>query len=492
MEMKETMIPPTQKDEPVRRFLSETACNELANRAKGMAVGGGDMTLEINSHWQGNIRFAKNDIISGGDYRNTNVTINRDILGARTFVSFNRIDDSSLQAGVRRSERLLRNEAFSGGRQFRTHYKGLDSLGLAGDKTSKTTPGDVDAVSALIQTIEPFSRPQVFFDSTYNLQAPERLKAVEPLLKTARAENLSAAGFIMGSAEGLAVIDTVGRSLYYPYTRAQYTITVRTPDGTGSGWAGVNFRDWDRIDSEKITRIALDKCVRSKNPVAVEPGRYTAILEPQAVSDIFSTVMNNDRVQAELGSGPWALEDGETKIGLKVFDERITVSADPMDPDIGFPPFDNHGDVYHPVNWIEKGVLKELSYDRRYGINSLGINKGLPNSGSYRMSGGNDSLEDMIKSTKRGIVVTRFSNMRLVDYNSLLMSGYTRDGLWLVENGKVTRAIKNFRVLESPLFIFNNLETLGAPQQVFSNYSSVVVPPAKVRDFSFTALIEAI
>lgn len=481
-------------DKPAGRFLSESECNALAKRANNMAVGGGDMGVFISTSWLGNIRFAKNDIISGGDVRYNFVSITRDILGADSAVLCNRIDDVGLQAAVRRSERLNRQRGFKGGRQFRTHYKGIDSLGLDSERSTKVSGGDVDAISALVQTIEPYSRPKLFFDSTYALEAPERLKEVEPLIKEVRKNELLAAGYIQGSAEGRAIIDTTGRALYYPYTDSQYSITVRTPDGTGSGWAGVDFRDWTRIDAEHLTMVALDKCLRSRNPVAIEPGRYTAILEPQAVCDIFTPVVVffTDRPSAEQGYGPYAMPGGETKIGLKILDERISVSADPMDPDIGFPPFDSLGNVYHPVNWIEKGVLKELAYFRSYGIQELGINSGLPNSRAYRMSGGNSSMEDMIASTKRGIIVTRFSDVAILDKQSLLCSGFTRDGLWLVENGKISKPIKNFKFLESPLFIFNNLKELGKPEKVFRPGSPTVTPSAKVDDFSFNALIGAV
>jgi hypothetical protein len=199
-----------------------------------------------------------------------------------------------------------------------------------------------------------------------------------------------------------------------------------------------------------------------------------------------------DRAAAEGGIGPFAGANGSSKIGERVLDPRLTMSADPMDPDLGFPPFDRGGNVYHPVNWIENGVLKELAYYRPYGIRELGINRGLPNSRAYRLSGGTTSIEEMIASTKRGLLVTRFYGITVLDHKSLLCSGYTRDGLWLVENGKITKAVKNFRITESPLFIFNNVEALGVPVRAFRPSEPAVVPPALVRDFSFTSLSEAV
>jgi predicted Zn-dependent protease len=268
---------------------------------------------------------------------------------------------------------------------------------------------------------------------------------------------------------------------------------VRNPQGTGSGWAGVDWNDWSRIDTQRLSDIALDKCVRSANPVAVEPGRYTAILEPQAVCDLMHFVMHNiDRVLAESGTGPFAAGHGQSKIGQKVMDSRITISADPMDPDLGCPPFSSSGHVYHPVTWVKDGILKELAYYRPYGIRNLGKNSGLPNSGAFRISGGTTTVDEMIATTKRGVLVTRFSDLHLIDINSLLLEGYTRDGLWLIENGKISKAVKNFRFAESPMFVLNNVEQLGAPQRVFHPGAPAIVPPIKARDFNFISLSEAI
>jgi predicted Zn-dependent protease len=268
----------------------------------------------------------------------------------------------------------------------------------------------------------------------------------------------------------------------------------------------VDWNDWGRIDTEKLSAIALHKCLTSRNPVALEPGRYTTILEPQAVSDLVSTIFDTytvmDRYAAEKPPPrrPFSGEKkDETKIGEQVIDERITISADPMDPDLSFLPIDIYSStaksvtVYHPVKWIENGVLKELAYQRDpYGIQVLGVNTGLPNSGAFKMSGGTTPIDEMISTTKRGVLVTRFSDVTLIDELSMLCTGYTRDGLWLIENGKISKPVKNFRFTESPLFILNNVEQMGVPQRVFRPGKPAVVPPLKVSDFSFTSLADAI
>src|SRR5690606_30688850 len=140
---------------------------------------------------------------------------------------------------------------------------------------------------------------------------------------------------------------------------------------------------------------------------------------------------------------------------------------DPMDPDLGCVPLDWSGEPHVPVKGVENGVLKELEYSRSYAIRQLGQDTALPTSMAVRLHGGTATLDEMIATTKRGIYVTRFNNVQLLDLNSMLLTGNTRDGLWLIENGKITKTIKNFRFTESPLFIFNNLEQLGVAQRVF-------------------------
>jgi predicted Zn-dependent protease len=282
-------------------------------------------------------------------------------------------------------------------------------------------------------------------------------------------------------------------------------MTVRDPDGAGSGWAGASGSDWGRIDAPALAARALEKCVASRHPVALEPGRYTVILEPQAVADLVELIAGSlSRQDPESGSGPWALAPDQalsiwrTKLGLKVIDERITITHDPADPQLGIVP----QPWMTPVTWIDRGILTALSYDRDYSLEKL--NENAPSRGmiGYRMSGGETSIDEMIRSTTRGLLVTRFSNILELDAQSLLGTGVTRDGLWLIEHGKISKAVKNLRFTESPLFALNSIEQLGTPVPVFRPVrdpyeqafplTPAIAPALKVRDFSFTSAVDAI
>jgi predicted Zn-dependent protease len=287
-------------------------------------------------------------------------------------------------------------------------------------------------------------------------------------------------------------------------------MTVRHPKGIGSGWAGLSGYDWTAIDGSALAQRALEKCLASIDPKRIEPGRYTVVLEPQAVSNLVDLLMvrepSHDPLErefgAEAGQGPFplgkdtALDLWRTKTGLKIIDERITISHDPSDPLLGVVAEPGLG----PTTWINRGVLTSLSYTRRYALGKLGDNLGALFRPSYRMSGGNSSVEEMIRSTQRGLLVTRFSNLRVINGGSLLATGVTRDGLWLIENGKISHAVKNMRITESPLFVLNQIVDLGEPvpifrpsQQTFEvKLNPAIVPPIKANDFSFTSTIDAV
>jgi predicted Zn-dependent protease len=443
----------------------------LGNRIDAMATGGGTTLLTIQSDWTGNLRWARNVVSTGGDIEKTYVTITRSILGAAGRAGTNALDDATLKTAVARAEEL---------RLFGAQRPDLYPVPF----------------QDLPQTVYPIPQPKLWFDDTAALDAESRAKLLDPIVKTVNDAGFLSAGYIEVGTRGAAVLrdtpDPVFR--YYPLTLAQFSMTVRDAKSSGSGWAGVDFNEWARIDVAGLARIAIDKCANSRNPVAVEPGRYTAILEPQAVADLFdSVVFALERQPAEQGNGPFASpRRGFSKIGEKVLDERITVSSDPMDPDCGFVPFDWEGEPYQKVNWIDHGILRELAYYRSYGVTYLQKDRALTNPHAYRMSGGTTTVDEMIATTDRGVLVTRFSGLVVLDYKTLLTHAVTRDGLWLIEHGKISKPIKNFRITESPLFAFNNVEQLGAPQRVFHPSAPVVVPPIKVRDFSFTGLMDAV
>ena len=488
------------------RFLSEADCHDVAKRLARYATGGGYTQVTIVSKWTGNVRWARNLISTSGETRDDHLMVNRVIDGAyNDWVEISDNSDAALVAAVRRAERMVPLRPAIPKYDLIEHYEP-----------------------------EPYTAPDLFFDTTYQLDADRRAEAAHRLAQSAADAGLVSAGYIEVSAHSQALITSYGYTRFYKYTWAQYSVTVRDPRGTGSGWAGVDWPDWTKIDGPKLSQLALDKCLQSRNPVAIEPGRYTTILEPQAVCDFVGQLLtgrwwNGIKYQALDRKGnensnalpffdhvdaadPVNGRVGYAKLGQKVVDERITITSDPLDPDLGFPPFpgvnnlltsvDVLTEVYHPTTWIKDGVLVNLAYDREYAKLMLGRDTGLPKEGAFRMSGGETTIADMIATTKRGLLVTRFDRVQPLPRGatSLLCQGYTRDGLWLIENGKISKAVKNLQFTEAILSALNNVEQLGVPQRAFhpaghqwwSRPQPAVVPPLKIRDFSFTALTTAI
>ena len=179
-------------------------------------------------------------------------------------------------------------------------------------------------------------------------------------------------------------------------------------------------------------------------------------------------------------------EGGGTKLGEKIVDERVNIWSDPLHPDVPASTWSGDGLPRKKTQWIENGVVKNLAYDR-YWATQQGVDP-VPFPANMIMEGGDTSFDEMIKSTKRGILVTRFWYIRSVDPQTLLFTGLTRDGTFYIENGQIKYPVKNFRFNESPIIMLNNLEALGKQVRVNGN----LLPYMKVRDFTFTSLSDAV
>lgn len=467
------------------RILSEADCRAIYDRVRGFVRGRGETFVAVSGWWQGELRWARNRVSLASDRRNIQVVIARGISqGGFAPVITNQTDDASLEAAVRAAERIADRSNWTHGR----------NLGF-----EPPWPDDKPVPTA------------IWSDATFDLTTEARSAVAAKLTEAAEAAGMSSAGYLETRVGALMVLGVAHPSLKRAYTRwtqAQCSLTVRDTSGRGSGWAALSSHDWSRIDGQKLGEIAIDKCRASRNPVAIEPGRYVVILEPQAVADLMEPVVRSfaNREFAETPSGimsnPWFLANDDalgvtrSKLGLKVMDERLTISHDPRDPQLGI--VMTTLEYPGPVTWIDKGVLTELGRMWETDVQSLRSHYQLRGGTGYRVSGGETSLAEMIRSTRRGLVVTRLSNLRTMQSASLLSSGLTRDGLWLVENGKITKAVKNLRFTESPLFALNSIEQLGEPVPVFrptiaegGDLTPAIVPPLKIRDFSFTSAIDA-
>jgi predicted Zn-dependent protease len=306
-------------------------------------------------------------------------------------------------------------------------------------------------------------------------------------------KKVSSAGFLEDMAGFIARRNSKGLEAYQQYTNVEFSVTVRTPDGTGSGYAAADYTDATKFDAARLTRIAADKAASSVKARAIEPGKYTVILEPNALlSNVDTSLMaaliqSFDARNADEGRSFLSKKGGGNKKGEKLFDERVTIYSDPLNAEIPDLAFANDGRPQKRVTWIEKGVVKNL-YSSRFWAQKTGI-PDLPPPGGWIMEGGTQTTADLIKGTAKGILGhPPLGTSAPFDPQTLLYTGLTRDGTFYIENGAIKFPIKNLRFNESPIIMLNNVEAIGKPVRLGGN----LVPPLKIRDFTFTSLSDAV
>lgn len=418
--------------------------------------------VSVQSSRETNLRFADNQLSTSGVTTNTTIRV-QSVFGKRkASVVTNDRSEEGLRRAVQQSEALAR-----------------------------LAPEDPEYLGELPP--QQYATINAWSDRTADLTAEDRAKAALSALAPARAgKELTVAGFIICNASATAIGTNTGLFAYHRGTNANYTLTARTNDGTGSGWAGAEDNDWTRIDYQDVANRAIDKARRSRNPVAIEPGRYTVIFEPEAAANLVGLMRNAFQARAADEGRSAFSKPGGTKLGEKIVDERITMFSDPADPLMLDSPFDNEGLPRSAQTWIRNGVLNQLAYNRfwanRQGKTPTG------NSAGLHMADGTETLDSLIAGTTRGVLVTRLFYLRPLDQRTLMYTGLTRDGTFLIENGKVVRPIKNFRFNDSPLFMLNNLEGIGKSVRTAGGEGGpgIVMPPIKVRDFNFSSLSDAV
>jgi predicted Zn-dependent protease len=446
------------------RYISRSDAEAIAQKALSFSTAD-EARVNIFGGSQGNTRFARNQVSTAGDAYNAQITVSSAFGKKVASATTNGLDDESLRNVVQTSERLAR-----------------------------LVPEDPEYLGELPQ--QQYQPVEPFFESTAEMTPADRARAVMQVAAPAARQSLLSTGYLSHRTFATAVANKKGLFAYARGTSANLSTTVRTEDGTGSGWASGGDNDWTRMNPEEVGARAIQKAEASRNPRAVEPGEWTVILEPTAVANLVGLMAfaMNAR-QADEGRSFFSKQGGGNKIGEKFLDERISLTSDPADPRVPFAPFDGEGLPAGRSTWVENGVLRNLFYDRFWAQRSNVQPNSFP--GSFAMSGGNSSIEEMIRSTDRGLLVTRMWYIRPVDPRTILFTGLTRDGTFLIENGRITTAVKNLRWNESPIFLLNNIDMMSPPVRVSADDGGedgggVLVPAIKARDFTFSSLSDAV
>lgn len=413
-----------------------------------------------------NVRFARNSVTTSGASSGYSLAIQAKI-GKRTgTVTASEFGDAALQRAVRNAEEIARLSP-----------ENPEAMPLVGSQTYRTV--------------------QSYFEDAASATPEWRAGAVRAALDAAKEKSVDAAGFVETSAQIQALGTSKGLFAFDRFTAADYNLTARTPDGAGSGWASKSYNELRLLQPRTLAGAAIDKAARSHNPAAIEPGKYTVVLEPAAMADIIANlVFAADARQADEGRSFFAKKGGGTRTGEQVVGEKVTIYSDPANALAPAIPFDGEGLPLQRIDWIDKGVLKNLSYSR-YWAEKQG-KTATPQPGNLIMEGGTATMDDLIGGVERGVLVTRFWYIRSLDPQTLLVTGLTRDGLFLIEKGKVTRPVKNMRWNESPVFALNNLDAMTAAERTVSGEGvggagfSIVCPAARIREFTFTSGSDAV
>ena len=334
-----------------------------------------------------------------------------------------------------------------------------------------------------------------------NYGPAERAKAVRQSLDICERKGVLGSGYIPKVHLTTCTANSKGLFAYYQYAEAGFILTCRTKDGDGSGWSGISgVKDAGLIDAVRLTEVAADKALKSRKPRALEPGRYTAILEPRPAARFLSLMMglfNARTAEGAVGNYFSGSTRGTSKVDEKLFSDLFTLKSEIGNPILRQTPIGADGLPARPVTWIEKGVLKNLYYDRQWARRQ----KKEPTPTSQNMSlvleGSKTTVDEMIKTTRRGLLVTFFWYIRPVDPQTLLNTGMTRDGLFLIEKGEIVGPVQNFRWNMSPIVGFNNLTAVGEPVPIHTGESydgpgTALVPPVRIEDFYMTSISPAV
>ena len=421
-----------------------------------------ECTATLSGSNGGNIRYALNSVSTSGYVSDCDLAVEV-AFGKRTgTATINSFDDASIEAVVRRAEEL-----------------------------AKLAPENPEFMPAIDK--QTYKASNTFDEKTANITPEYRAGVAAACIEPCRKDKLTAAGFLTDGQSFSAIANSKGNFGYQKSSSMDFTCTVRTDDGKGSGWVARNLGDVSKFDAKDEIKTAIQKAKGSVDAKALEPGKYTVIMEPAATAGLISFMMFGfDARQADEGRSFLSKKGGGNKLGEKLFDERVTMFADPWDANAAVLPWDNDGLARERTTIVDKGKINYLHYSRYWASKQGKKSVGQP--GNLIMVGGDKSTMDLVKGTKKGVLVTRTWYIRLVDPQTVLLTGLTRDGTFYIEDGEIKYPIKNFRFNESPAIMLNNIEEIGKPVRVADDESPFVmmIPPMKIRDFTFTSLSDAV
>ncbi len=420
-----------------------------------------DCAISIGESEDAFIRFANNGVTTSG-FTNGRTVVISSTRGQKTGTAETTdLDDAALKATVARSEEL-----------------------------ASISPPNQEYV----EPIGPQKYPEGsnWDEETARARSPVLVPQVKAIIDAASAKQLVAAGLFNRVASISAIANKRGNFGYQRSTDARLSTTIRASDGASSGWSSQPAVHIGEINGADLGARAVEKCLKWKKPARLDPGKYTVVLEPTAVGDLVQLIAFGFAARAaEEGRSFLSKKGGGTHLGEKMFPEIVNLRSDPSDRRFPTSHWSQGGLPSSPNTWIENGVVKNLFYDLYWAMKT----EKKPGSGFGHLilDGASDSVADLIKATDRGLLVTRFWYIRTVNPQTLQVTGLTRDGLFLIENGEVTQPVMNFRFNESPVRMLQNVTKLGAAVRVRGGEGSGMIAPAiQAANFTFSSISDAV
>jgi predicted Zn-dependent protease len=439
---------------------TKSICDQLLGQTKA-----DDAEVRVGSEDYSQLRFAANGFTTSGRRESASASITVWIDKKQGSASASNLDASSLKAAVAQAEELAR-----------------------------LAPVDKEYVPTLGPQMY---RPSTgYVEATCNLSLAHRAKAIDEIIRACEKEGVIGAGFHQASGTASGFGTKNGNFHFESESQASLSVTARTPDGGSSGYFLRNHFDIAKLDPARIGREAIRKALGSRNAQTLEPGTYPVILEAQATGDLLR--MGFDARSADEGRSPYSTPGGKTKVGEKIFDERVNVYSDPWHPELPASPVAQDGIPAERIYFIRNGVLERLHYSRYWAKEKGQQPTPGPVNEILESSAPPASLEEMIQSTERGLLVTRFWYIRQVDPRTELFTGLTRDGVWLIEKGKIQYPVRNFRFNQSVLELLapGNVDMIGGSERISGSESqgrgASLTPPIKVKRFHFTSASDAV
>ena len=424
-----------------------------------------DAQVNVVSNDFSNLRFSANNFTTNGRREDTSASVTVWIDKKRGSAAADELDDASLKMAVEQAEQLARMSPVD------KEY--LPTLG-----PQKYRPGGG------------------FVDATVNLSLSSRARAIDEIIRKCEKDGVIGAGFHHANGNTFGSATKHGNFNYHRSSLVSLSVTARTPDGGSSGYFLRNHFDIAKLDTARIGGEAIKKALTSRNPRKLEPGVYPVILEAQAADDLIRLFF--DARSADEGRSPYSAPGGKTRLGEKIFDERLNFYSDPWHPELPDSPVSQDGIPAEKVYFVRNGVLENLQYSRYWAKEKGKQPTPGPVNSILESSAKPATVEEMIQSMPRGLLVSRFWYIRGVDPRTALFTGLTRDGVWYIENGKIQYPVANFRFNQSVLELLapGNVELIGRSERVSSSESqgrgASLTPALRVKAFHFTSQSEAV